>query len=88
MCMPSLIVRTTFDMAGIILTAAGLGFLGLGVAPPNAEWGLMVNDLRQYTFSAPQISLVPAVVILIASVAFNVFGDGLRDLLDVRAEGK
>ena len=71
-----------------IVYAAGLGFLGLGVAPPAAEWGLMVNDLRQFTFSAPGISLVPAVVILIASVAFNVFGDGLRDLLDVKGDGR
>ncbi|MGD9752787.1 MAG: ABC transporter permease [Acidimicrobiia bacterium] len=85
---PAIVVYCTALVGLSIVYAAGLGFLGLGVAPPNAEWGLMVNDLRQYTFSAPQISLVPAVVILIASVAFNVFGDGLRDLLDVRAEGK
>ena len=58
------------------------------MAPPAAEWGLMVNDLRQFTFSAPGISLVPAVVILIAAVAFNVFGDGLRDLLDVKGDGR
>ncbi|MFN0030103.1 MAG: ABC transporter permease [Acidimicrobiales bacterium] len=83
---PAIVVYCTALVGLSIVYAAGLGFLGLGVAPPTAEWGLMVNDLRQYTFSAPQISLVPAVTILIASVAFNVFGDGLRDLLDVRAE--
>lgn len=84
---PAIVVYCTALVGLSIVYAAGLGFLGLGVAPPKAEWGLMVNDLRQFTFSAPQISLVPAVVILIASVAFNVFGDGLRDLLDVKGEG-
>jgi peptide/nickel transport system permease protein len=83
---PAIVVYCTALVGLSIVYAAGLGFLGLGVAPPQAEWGLMVNDLRQFTFSAPQIALVPAVVILVASVAFNVFGDGLRDLLDVRAE--
>lgn len=81
---PAIVVYCTALIGLSIVYAAGLGFLGLGVAPPTAEWGLMVNELRQFTFSAPEISLVPAVVILIASVAFNVFGDGLRDLLDVR----
>ncbi len=85
---PAIVVYCTALVGLSIVYAAGLGFLGLGVSPPAAEWGLMVNDLRQYTFSAPQISLVPAVTILIASVAFNVFGDGLRDLLDVRGEGR
>ena len=85
---PAIVVYCTALVGLSIVYAAGLGFLGLGVAPPQAEWGLMVNDLRQFTFSAPQISLVPAVTILIASVAFNVFGDGLRDLLDVRGEGR
>ena len=84
---PAIVVYCTALVGLSIVYAAGLGFLGLGVAPPTAEWGLMVNDLRQFTFSTPQLSLVPAVVILIASVAFNVFGDGLRDLLDVRGEG-
>ncbi len=83
---PAIVVYCTALVGLSIVYAAGLGFLGLGVAPPQAEWGLMVNDLRQFTFSAPAISLVPAVVILIVSVAFNVFGDGLRDLLDVRSE--
>lgn len=85
---PAIVVYCTALIGLSIVYAAGLGFLGLGVAPPTAEWGLMVNDLRQFTFSAPGISLVPAVVILIASVAFNVFGDGLRDLLDVKGDGR
>ncbi|MEZ5412605.1 MAG: ABC transporter permease [Acidimicrobiales bacterium] len=85
---PAIVVYCTALVGLSIVYAAGLGFLGLGVAPPTAEWGLMVNELRQFTFSAPGISLVPAVVILIASVAFNVFGDGLRDLLDVKGDGR
>jgi peptide/nickel transport system permease protein len=69
-----------------IASAAGLSFLGLGVAPPSAEWGLMVSEMRQFLFSHPALAIVPAVAILIASVAFNVLGDGLRDWLDVRSE--
>jgi peptide/nickel transport system permease protein len=83
---PAIVVYCTALVGLSIVYAAGLGFLGLGMSPPEAEWGLMVNDLRNYTFTAPAISLVPPVVILIASVAFNVLGDGLRDLLDVRSE--
>jgi peptide/nickel transport system permease protein len=83
---PAIVVYCTALVGLSIVYAAGLGFLGLGMSPPQAEWGLMVNDLRNYTFNAPGLSLVPAVVILIASVAFNVLGDGLRDLLDVRSE--
>lgn len=83
---PAIVVYCTALVGLSIVYAAGLGFLGLGVAPPAAEWGLMVNDLRQFTFSNPQLSLVPAVVILVVSIAFNVLGDGLRDLLDVRSE--
>ena len=70
-----------------IVYAAGLSFLGLGVAPPTAEWGLMVSDLRQYIFTRPGAGArarpSPS---CIASVAFNVLGDGLRDVLDVRLE--
>jgi len=83
---PAIVVYCTALVGLSIVYAAGLGFLGLGVSPPTAEWGLMVNELRQYTFSSPQLSLLPAVTILIASVAFNVLGDGLRDILDVRGD--
>jgi peptide/nickel transport system permease protein len=69
-----------------IVYAAGLSFLGLGVQPPTAEWGLMVSDLRQYIFTEPALAMVPAVAIVVVSVAFNVLGDGLRDVLDVRSE--
>lgn len=69
-----------------IVYAAGLSFLGLGVAPPHAEWGLMIGDLKQYVFSYPALTIVPAVAILLASTVFNVLGNGLRGLLDVRSE--
>jgi peptide/nickel transport system permease protein len=68
--------------------AAGLSFLGLGVSPPTAEWGLMVSDHTQYIYTAPFLAAIPALAILVASVAFNVLGDGLRDLLDVRGEAR
>jgi peptide/nickel transport system permease protein len=69
-----------------IVYAAGLSFLGLGVSPPTAEWGLMVSDLRQYIFTSPALAAVPAFAILLTSIVFNVLGDGLRDFLDVRSE--
>jgi peptide/nickel transport system permease protein len=84
--MPSIVVYCTALIGLSIVYAAGLSFLGLGVAPPSAEWGLMVSEMRQFLFSHPALSIVPAIAILIASVAFNVLGDGLRDWLDVRSE--
>jgi peptide/nickel transport system permease protein len=84
--LPTIVVYCTALIGLSIVYAAGLSFLGLGVAPPSAEWGLMVSEMRQFLFSHPALSIVPAVAILIASVAFNVLGDGLRDWLDVRSE--
>jgi len=83
---PSIIVYCTALVGLSIVYAAGLSFLGLGVSPPHPEWGLMLNELRQNLYSNPTLALVPAVAILLTSVAFNVLGDGLRDLLDVRTE--
>lgn len=82
---PAITVYCTALIGLSIVYSAGLGFLGLGISPPTPEWGLMVNDLRQYLISLPSVSLVPAAVILIASFTFNVLGDGLRDWLDVKA---
>lgn len=84
MCMPSLIVRVSLDMAGIILIAAGLGFLGLGVAPPQPEWGAMVSDGRQQILEQWWVCTYPGVAIFIVSLGFNLIGDGLRDVLDPR----
>ena len=82
----SMLVYCTALIGLSIIYAGGLSFLGLGVAPPEAEWGQMLNDLRQNMFDAPALALVPAVMILTVSLAFNSLGDGLRDLLEDRTE--
>lgn len=82
LCLPSTVIRVTLDMAGVILTAAGLGFLGLGAQPPLAEWGAMVASGRLYIFDQWWIAAVPGAAILLGSLAFNLLGDGLRDVLD------
>lgn len=86
MCISSVVVRITLNMAGIILTAAGLGFLGLGAQPPSPEWGAMLSSGRIYMFESWWIAAMPGLAILIASLGFNLFGDGLRDVLDPRDE--
>ena len=83
-CLPSTVIRVTLDMAGIILTAAGLGFLGLGAQPPMSEWGAMIAAGRQFIFDQWWVAAVPGVAILLGSLAFNLVGDGLRDVLDPR----
>lgn len=84
MCLPSLIVRTTFDMAGIILTAAGLGFLGLGAQPPIPEWGAMISTGREQIFDQWWVATFPGLAICIVALGFNLLGDGLRDVMDAR----
>jgi peptide/nickel transport system permease protein len=81
---PALIVYCTTLVGLALVFAGGLSFLGLGVAPPNPEWGQMINEQRQYIFTNPEVALTPAIVIFVASMVFNLLGDGLRDLLDVR----
>jgi len=85
MCLSSIIVRLTLDMAGIILTAAGLGFLGLGAQPPLPEWGVMISTGRDFLLDQWWISTIPGFAILIVSMGFNLLGDGLRDVLDPRS---
>ncbi len=80
----SVLVRAALDMSGIILTAAGLGFLGLGVQPPTAEWGAMVAGGRAAILDQWWVATFPGVAILLASLAFSLIGDGMRDLLDKR----
>ena len=82
LCVPSVIVRVTLDMAGIILTAAGLGFLGLGAQPPMPEWGAMIAAGRAYVLDQWWVAAAPGAAIFIVSLAFNLLGDGLRDALD------
>ncbi|HMG49950.1 MAG TPA: nickel transporter permease [Inquilinus sp.] len=84
MCLPSVVVRITLNMAAIILTAAGLGFLGLGAQPPSPEWGAMLSSGREFVLTSWWIAAIPGCAILLTSLAFNLFGDGLRDLLDPR----
>jgi peptide/nickel transport system permease protein len=84
MCLPSLIVRTTLDMAGIILTAAGLGFLGLGAQPPIPEWGAMISAGREQIFDQWWVATFPGIAICIVALGFNLLGDGLRDVMDAR----
>jgi peptide/nickel transport system permease protein len=85
LCISSLIIRVTLDMAGIILTAAGLGFLGLGAQPPLPEWGAMIASGRRFVLDQWWVAGAPGFAILIVSLGFNLLGDGLRDALDPRS---
>ncbi|UWR97750.1 nickel transporter permease [Phaeobacter inhibens] len=82
LCVSSLIVRVTLDMAGIILAAAGLGFLGLGAQPPSPEWGAMISEGRRFILDHWWVATMPGLAIFAVSLAFNLLGDGLRDVLD------
>jgi peptide/nickel transport system permease protein len=82
LCLPSVIVRLTLDMSGIIITAAGLGFLGLGAQPPSPEWGAMIASGRRFILDQWWVAFFPGMAICIAGLGFNLLGDGLRDVLD------
>lgn len=79
-----LLVQASFDMGSTILTVAGLSFIGFGAQPPTPEWGVMISEGRNYIITQPWLSAVPAVAILLFVAAFNLVGDGLRDILDPR----
>jgi peptide/nickel transport system permease protein len=85
LCASSVIVRVTLDMAGIMLTAAGLGFLGLGAQPPSPEWGAMVAAGRRFVFDQWWVAAMPGLAICAVSLGFNFLGDGLRDVLDPKS---
>jgi peptide/nickel transport system permease protein len=85
LCLSSVIVRLTLDMAGIILIAAGLGFLGLGAQPPTAEWGAMVASGRSVVLDQWWVATIPGLAIFIVSLGFNLLGDGLRDVFDPKS---
>jgi len=78
------IVQSTLNLATAILPAASLGFLGLGAQPPLPEWGAMLSDGRRYLQVVPHVSIFPGLAIMVTVLAFNLFGDGLRDALDPR----
>ncbi len=82
--LPPLIVQATLGIAGAILDAAALSFLGLGAQPPTPEWGTMLGSERNQVFSAPHLVFFPGIAIMITVLAFNLLGDGLRDALDPR----
>ncbi|AQS59863.1 nickel transporter permease [Desulforamulus ferrireducens] len=82
--MAPIIVRATLGISTAILETAALGFLGLGVVPPYAEWGTMLGSGRSYMFNAPHLVFFPGIAITLTVMAFNLFGDGLRDALDPR----
>jgi peptide/nickel transport system permease protein len=76
------LVSATIGIAGAILTEAGLSFLGFGVPPPHATWGNILSDGKNYLFDAPWLTVIPGVAILIVVLSFNLFGEGLRDILN------
>ena len=79
------IVQSAIGMAGAILAEATMSFLGLGVPPPTASWGTMLNDGRAHLFDAPHLVLFPALTVMLAVLSFNFIGDALRDYLDPRS---
>jgi peptide/nickel transport system permease protein len=79
------VVQAAIGMAGAILAEATMSFLGLGVPPPTASWGTMLNDGRAYLFNAPHLVVVPALTVMLAVLSFNFIGDALRDYLDPRS---
>ncbi|WP_321447570.1 nickel transporter permease [uncultured Cohaesibacter sp.] len=88
LCISSLVIRVTLDMAGVILTAAGLGFLGLGAQPPSPEWGAMISEGRKFILDHWWVATMPGLAIFMVSLAFNLLGDGLRDVLDPKENGR
>jgi peptide/nickel transport system permease protein len=84
---PPLIVLMTMQLGGLILAEAGLSFLGIGIEPPGAAWGAMVNAGYNYLKTNPSLSFAPCVAIMLVVFAFNMVGDGLRDALDPRLRG-
>ena len=86
-CFPPLIVMMTMQMGRAILAEAGLSFLGVGIEPPGAAWGAMVNEGYNYLFTEPLLSFFPGIAIMLTVFSFNMVGDGLRDALDPRLRG-
>jgi peptide/nickel transport system permease protein len=86
-CFPTMIVFITTQMGFAILLESGLSFIGVGIAPPGASWGSMVNDGYKYILDLPILSIAPGVAIMLVVFAFNMVGDGLRDALDPRLRG-
>jgi peptide/nickel transport system permease protein len=86
-CLQPIIILITMMLGSVILAEAGLSFLGIGIEPPTAAWGSMINEARPYLFTNPMLSLIPGVAIMFVAFSFNMVGDGLRDALDPRLRG-
>ncbi|MBO8141779.1 MAG: ABC transporter permease [Firmicutes bacterium] len=84
--LPPVIVMTTLNIGTAILTGAALSFLGLGVQPPDAEWGAMVSQGRDFIRTAPHVTMIPGLAVFLVVLGFNLLGDGLRDFLDPRTD--
>jgi peptide/nickel transport system permease protein len=84
--MSTIIVQATLLIPILIIGEATLSFLGLGVQPPATSWGVQLRDAQDYIFDAPRLAIYPGVAIVLATLAFNLFGDGLRDILDPRTQ--
>ena len=85
---PSMIVLFTINLGNAIMTESSLSYLGIGISPPTATWGNMVNDAYNYLLKAPRLAIIPGVCIIALIISFNVVGDSLRDALDPRLRGK
>jgi peptide/nickel transport system permease protein len=85
---PSIIVASTLGIAWAILTESAISYLGLGIQPPTATWGNMLQNAQQYIWTAPILGVLPGVAITLVVLAYNFLGDGLRDLLDPKHLGK
>ena len=83
-CLGPIIVVSTQGIAGIMLTASSLSYLGMGIQPPNPEWGAMISEAREFLRSAPYTCIIPGIVIVLTALSFNLLGDGLRDAMDPR----
>jgi peptide/nickel transport system permease protein len=79
--LPPIVIETTIRIGFAMLAAASLSFLGLGVQPPSADWGLMIREARQFVFLSPWPLVAPGLALGITIIGFNLFGDGLRDRL-------
>lgn len=80
------IILVFMDIGGVILSISGLSFIGLGIQPPEAEWGMMINDSKPFFRNNPSLMLYPGMMIFIIVIAFNLFGDAVRDALDLKKE--
>ena len=79
-----IIVNVTMNIAGLIMSAAGLSFIGMGIQPPSPEWGAMLNDAMDYMRSYPHLVIFPGLAIMLTALSFNLLGDGLSEALDPR----